>query len=600
MKLEHDHYATLLGNCFIALKNISLYPPGHSQLTHCIDHAYETIAQELKHQAPLTFGVAREVLIHGDEPIAPGMQSLKNFAKRLTAHDIASFTFHKGLEKESLIRFFQLLSTPPEEAAGDNGIAQTVQRLGIKNIELLTIDYNLFLLSTEDETSAGRGETSKQQRENIWIAFTKRLLQDSSHTMLSMQTDGSAGNAPSADPVKLARFINENDLASETNLEHFGEMLDAVLGANQQQEGGVSPAAADMRVEDFSMVGSLLGELNPALRKQFLSMTLDKCQENVNSGSPKQLLSLLSQNLVHDILDLVNEAEREISPALLLLIEGLSFGQTASVARDNQELSSQAVEVLMAKEKYEEYVEPEYSQLLRILGQNQNTVAPPCDFSLADYDKTFAELYLVDHTVALLLALMEATDSEKEYEGYGKELVQIAFELPSLGIFSLVDKLTKRLVLHTEKHHSSPIRKLAETYLEKVESREYVEKIATFLPEASGKDQKKVVHALMGRGRQAVAELLDVYPEEQFLSFKPELERFFASHRVDTLAEIVRRVAGVNVDTLLLLLALAKRLGVSKSAATMFRPLLHHHEDEVRQAALSLLRIVRHSKYCET
>ena len=595
MKQEPEQYASLLGSCFIALKNIALYPPGHNQLSQCVEQAHKAIEKELEQQSPLRFGVAKDVLIYGEEPIRSGGQSLTNFAKRLSLHDIASFTFHKGLEKESLVLFLQLLTKTPEAAAGENGIAEELRRLGGTNIDVLGIDYNLFQLSKKNDLKPEDLAGIKQQQKNIWIEFTKRLLQDNMAQNGGAEADEDTPESAS-DPVKLARFINENNLYVDASLEHFGEMLDGILGSATVGNNLFSGTAGPMSVEDFSMVGSLLTELSPALRKQFLSTTLDKCQENISTNTPRRLLSSLSQNLVSDMLQIVKEADREISPSLLLLIEGLSFGQAAKVADKKQELSGRDIDILTAKEKYAEYVEPEYAELLQALGQNQRQIKPPAEFVLTDHEPAFEKVYLVERMARLLLRLMGETVTEEEYAMYGEKLVEIAFELPSLGDFSLANTLSNILSVHAETHESEGIRAVAKDCLSKIEGREYVETIATLISTSEGIEKEKALQALMGRGRQAVAELLDVYCEEERVPLQREIEAFFSAHRVDTLAEIVRRIQGEKGKTILLLLALAKKLGLGSSAAVMFRPLLYHQNESVRLETFSLLLAVEDSE----
>ena len=597
MKQESERYASLLGSCFIALKNITLYPPGHSQLNQCVAQAYGAIEKELEKQTPLSFGVAKEVLIYGDEPISSGGQSLTNFAKRLSSHDIATFTFHKGLDKESLVLFFQLLAKTPEEAAGEDGIAQELIKLGGKNIDLLGIDYNLFQLSHKNGLKPEDWAGIKQQQQDIWIEFTKLLLQD----CLASDGEGGAEGASShesavGDPVTLARFINENNLNVDSSLEHFGEMLDGILGSVVADNSPSSGASGPMSVEDFSMVGSLLTELSPSLRKQFLSRTLDKCQENLNTNTPSKLLSSLSEELVSDMLEIVKEADREISPSLLLLIEGLSFGQAATITDKHQELSAQNIDVLLAKEKYAEYVEQDYAELLQVLGQNQQTIEPPVGFVLADHEPSFEKVFLVERMARLLLVLMGETVVEEEYSMYGEKLIEIAFELPSLGDYSLDNTLIETLTLHSETHQSHTIRRVAKDYLTKIAGREYVETLATLISTAEGKEKEKALQALMARGRPAVAELLDLYCEETSVAYKGELEAFFTSYRVDTLAEIIRRIKGGKTKRILILLALTKMLGLGSSAAVMFRPLLYHQDEAVRLETFSLLLPVEDSE----
>ena len=159
--------------------------------------------------------------------------------------------------------------------------------------------------------------------------------------------------------------------------------------------------------------------------------TLDKFQKNVGNSSPQQLLSQLSSTVVTDMLDMVNEEGREISPALLSLMQGLSASQSGGTLDESDALSPGDVETLMSRERYDKYVEPEYGKLLQVLGQNHSRIVPPDGFHLDEQEKSLETVYLIEHTVGLILVLMEETRTEEDYSLYGQKLVEIALELPA-------------------------------------------------------------------------------------------------------------------------------------------------------------------------
>jgi len=592
-------YTPLFASCYIALKNIALYPPGHQQLTRCLEQAHNIISAELNKRSPLTFGIAKDVFVFNDVPLVSTLQSLTDFAKTLSAHGIASITFHRGLDKKSLGYFFQLLSYSPEKAAGENGIQQEFIDHGCNGIDLLIVDYNLFQLSDKNARNVDLLAAKKGRPYNIWIDFTKRLLQDCFRGSKKGSSDGDDDSQEEVprDPVQLAQFINENKLDANISLHNFGVMLDRILSTAMQKRaqsdaitvGGQKLAdAKSMSTEEASMVGLMLDELNPVLRKQFLATTLDKCQKNVGNANPQQLLSQLSSTAVTDMLDMVNEEGREISPALLSLMQGLSVSQSSNTLDETDALSFGEVETLMAREKYDKYVEPEYGKLLQVLGQNQSRVAPPDGFHLEEHEKSLERHSLIDHTVRLILALMKTTTNEEEYSLYGQKLIEIALELPALGLYSLVDTISDFLSSHTEKHPFPAIRDLAGDCLGRIRGKEYVESIAALLSEATDENKVTAVHALIARGKPAVSELLDFYCEETGDQFVVDIESFFHRYRTETLAEIVRHVPRAKSDKVLFLLSLVKKLGVG-SAAPLLHPLLNHHEDSVRLEVFALL-----------
>jgi HEAT repeat protein len=595
----NDRYAVLLASCYIALKNITLYPPGHQQLSRCLEQAHKAISTELNTESPLTFGIAKDIVLVDGLPVASNLQTITDFARLLNAHGIASITFHRGLDKKTLSYFFQLLSYSPEKAAGENGIQQELIAHGCNGINLLLVDYNLFQLSEKNGQNVEQVPKKKGPLDTVWVTFTRRLLQDYFSGSKESGSDNKDDNQEeiARDPVQLAKFINENKLDAKTSLHNFGVMLDRILSSSMKKRAESSAITVgdqeladekSMSTEGSSMVGLMLDELNPVLRKQFLATTLDKCQENVGISNPQQLLSHLSSTVVTDMLDMVNEEGREISPALLSLIQGMSTSQSGNILEETDALSLYEVETLMAREKYDKYVEPEYGKLLQIIGQNQNRVVPPHGFHLEEQVQTFETAYLVDHTVHLVLALMERIDNEEEYALYGQKLLEITLDLPALGLFSLVDVIADLFSRHTESHSSPAIRHLAEDCLERIRGREYVESIAALLSDDSAANKITAIQALIGRGKQAVSELLEFYCEEEESRSMEDIKAFFHKYRTETLAEIIRLIPRAKSSKILFLLALVRKLGVG-SAAPLLHPLLNHHEESIRLEVFALL-----------
>ncbi len=585
-------YASLLSSLFIALKNIGIYPPGHQQLDQCLQLAHKTLTVELNKQTPLIFGIAKDVFVVDEIPIGSNLQSLTALARTFSEQGIATIIFHQGLEKKSLNSFFQVLSRSPEEAAGEHGIQQELRNSGCSHIDILTINYNLFQLSDKDGRTVDQSTVPRGHRGNIWIDFTTCLIRES----LSEQenSDDSADGRGARDPVELAKFINDNKLDTQATLRNYGVMLDKMLGSAAKESGrnyDSSRETSNVRPvdeEEVALVRTLLDELNPALRKQFLNTTLDKCQENIVSDRPPQLLSQLSSTLVSDLLAMVNEADRKISPALLALVQGLSSGKTGKTLDADQAISSHELQTLMARESHDESADHDYEELLEVLGQNQNPLKPPAGFVSKDYDASFEDDYLIEHTTHLLLELMKGTESEEEYSQYGEKLIEIALELPSFGNYLLVNSICDLFSHQVANHHSPTMKGLAAQFLKRIEGNEYVESIAALLVEASSEEKITVVHALIERGNQAVSELLDFYCDENGLLLREELDAFFKKYRIETLAEVVRRVPRTKAKVLLLLLALVKKLDVG-SAASLLQPLLIHHDDNVRMETFTVL-----------
>lgn len=573
--LETDRYIPLFSSCFIALKSIGLYPAGHQNIQSAIAQAHAILVKELDHCDPLDFGVAKDVLIFNEMRIGQGVQALTAFAKTVSRHGIVTFSFRKGLETQSVVTFFQLLCMKPNEAAGEEGFQQQLLDAGCTHIHITTVDYDLFQLSGKGGQDVVGAAVRKGRRGSIWMTFTRRLMRggfkkgrDGQGGEEENSTD--AGSTEAAmDPVQLARFINENRLENQDNIENFGVMLDGILGSTPNDTGRADVSAvrrdfdgAAINAEEISMVVNMLDELNPSLRRQFLATTLDSCEKKHESSNSQKLLSQLSSTLVFEVLDIANEADREISPALLSLIQGLSAGGSTLSGHSSSSTSSRQVKTLMARERHEDYVVPEYDELLKTLGMSQNQFSPPSGFFLREQEKTLTALSLNGQVIRLLLVLMGVVTDPEEYRRYGQKLIEITCELPSIGAFSLVDLISRSLTRHAEHHPVLDIRGIARECLERIEGREFLESIAALLPDSSGEGKDLAVQALIARGPKAVSELLDYYCDEEDPELRARVDNYFLRYRVEALAEIMRRMPREKQKNGLLFLGIIRLLGV--------------------------------------
>lgn len=598
--LDNDRYIPLFSSCFVALKSSSLYPPGHQNIKTAVEQAHKVLVKELNNCDPLIFGVAKDVLIFNEVRIGQGVHALTAFAKTASMHGIVTFSFRKGIEKESLLIFFQCLCQRPDEAAGEDGFQNHLLDAGCTHIDIATVDYDLFQLSGKSGEDVVGAAVRKGRRGSIWMTFTRRLMRGG---FKKGRDGGGSDNVDeegfvdaAIDPVQLARFINDNKLELQGNIQNYGVMLDGILGATMEGGGtggsdvsSVAPGskAGTVNAEELSMVVTMLDELNPTLRSQFLGTTLDKCQKNKGNSNPEKLLSQLSSTLVFEMLDIANEADREISPALLSLIQGLSPGGVLP-GTGTSATSPRQIKTLMARERHEDYVVPEYDELLKALGTSQNQFSPPSGFFLHEHEKTLTELALISQVTRLILVLMDEVGDPEEYRRYGQKLIEITCELPSLGAFALVDTISCTLKRHVEHHSVLEIRDVAAECLERIEGSDFLESIAALLPDASGEGKDLAVQALMARGPRAVSELLDYYCDEDDSELRARVDTYFQKHRIETLAEIVRRMPQEKRKNGLMLLGIITVIGVG-GAAPLLRPMLSHYDDEIRFSALEIL-----------
>jgi hypothetical protein len=84
---------------------VGIYPPGHIQITKSIDRAYEILQKLFEIRSEMTFGVAKDTLLVGQDYLDRKNPVYRDFALSMNQQSIASVTFISGLEKNELVEF---------------------------------------------------------------------------------------------------------------------------------------------------------------------------------------------------------------------------------------------------------------------------------------------------------------------------------------------------------------------------------------------------------------------------------------------------------------------------------------------------------------
>ena len=80
----------------ISRKNVSIYPPGHIQITKSIDRAYEVLIKLFEIRQEMTLGVAKDTLFVGQDYLDQRNPVYRDFALSMNQQGIAAVTFMRG------------------------------------------------------------------------------------------------------------------------------------------------------------------------------------------------------------------------------------------------------------------------------------------------------------------------------------------------------------------------------------------------------------------------------------------------------------------------------------------------------------------------
>jgi hypothetical protein len=329
----------------ISRRNVCLYPPGHSMVKESIERAFNLLGKLFELRDEITLGVVKDQLVIDEWTLDRKNPVFKDFALSLHSKDVAAVTFSKGLTREEITGFHELLTMRDSPAGG--GLVRLAEDKGITHITLSPMDYSR--LGFVEGALAEEGDGNRVLEDYVFALLEGRLAEDDARGMLL--------DAP---PEAVADLLN-NSLSEEAG----GETYDRVITAYLKQKGheGLSK-------KSFEKFLSFVNNLNPALKRQFLTRTFS--HQSVEASDIEGLLDELTSEGFQKIAEFFTRHSSMIPEALKNVMDKL-----ASVKKDkaygfdkfiDQEAVIDDIEIdehfmrLFAEDHFKNFVSDEYQR----------------------------------------------------------------------------------------------------------------------------------------------------------------------------------------------------------------------------------------------
>ncbi len=575
---ETAQLTELLSLIHLALKNIQLYPAGHNLVKNRLALAHQLLSKILLAKQTLLFGIARDIITFEEQPLGKDSPASSFLAKILSRHEIASLKFSYGVSQHSLFLFLKTVGILPEQKRSGKNLQQNISSLNIPHIDIEIIDYNYFDRQDITDSGANNGGTAPLS----WLTFTQKLTSGIlGHSGIHNKTDGK--NFDVTAPETLAAAINSHAPKHPEIIQQFSSLLDQML--QQSQEKNRSPSSFGGKE-----LSRILTSLNPELRDQFLTTTLERCDQNMNHGNPEEILGKFSDSVVLDMVQQVNKKNVRISPALLTLVEKLSRmrfspdpATSSSIARQSK-LSN-----LLDPEKYNQQVEKEYHNTLRKLASSPAPSHPsPSGFPLEEYLATLEEDHLNRQIIHATLIFMDQSDEETEYTRLAHKLMEISLLLPDAGAYDLLQETFKVLKKQAAEKKPAVLRKIASQCVEQLTAPDFLDYIYSMLPEASATEQQEAIAFLELLCPDILGKLIKIFCMKPNIPENDLLVGIFRTFRLETLTRtftILPKTTNINVKRLLILV---QYLGI-QGTVRLLHPLLDNNDTDIRMQVLGLL-----------
>jgi hypothetical protein len=609
----------------ISRKNVSIYPPGHIQITKSIDRAFDVLLKLFEIRQDMTLGVAKDTLFVGQNYLDQRNPVYRDFALSMNQQGIAAVTFIRGLDRAELERFHRIITARPEDITAMGGIAKVVENAGIPHIRVMAIDYASFHLTEEKEIFKAQTKAGEKAGAGVWQDFVSLL---STGTLATGGAGVSLKDSAQIDPVELAKLLNERKLDPGAAVQSYDRIISSYVRTSAEKR-----QLTKEQSETINNLNKLMKDLHPDIRKQFLSTAFKNVSENADQPGAEEVLGGLGDDMIIDMLRQASTEGREISPTLTGLlgklasvrdrsasshpggtaakgapgastadkrppggsVVGAASGTgsgTSAAGKDTgePEILPEQMAKLFDREEYETYVEKEYDDILKNVSERAEAMAATAGdrFPIDEYVKSLEDQHLDFQIGRAVLAFMEENIDEEDYREFSKKLVAIVPDMLVSGHFPLLLDTLQTLRWHLSDKKSEGIRAAAAEALKVFWAPEFIDKsIEAFnsWSKTRGKDAQAFMLAL---GPILVPGLLEIYSYDTAPGGRRVLFDLLCTFGKDTVNEAVKRLEDPRAFYVRNLLMLIRRAG-TPAVIPAVKPLMQHGDPKVRLDALSVL-----------
>lgn len=622
-KLNKKRLSDVLYQLNITRKNFLIYPPGHVQTNQSIKKCHALLHDLLELAPKLTIGVAKDKLFVDNTVIENKGHNIKDFALSAKNHELAGITFYRNISGDDLSCFFQLMAKDPEEIGDLGGFDKALAQNRIQTIKVQFIDFRAFHHTEEKEINRTKNQESQTKGSAIWTEFISGLL---SGSLTASDKGVPIEQTKGINPSQLALFLNRNKIDTKTASDQ-GVSLEQIKGINPSQlalflnenkidtkvaldtyrstiskhmeAAGESITSPSICTNDFCELDLLLQNLNPKLKKQFLSATYNQFNSAGENEATKNLLTDFSEQVVLDMLRQANEDGEEISPSLMNLVyrithaqEGMSHpeGETnfnESTNPLNLLSDTGTLQEIFTREKFEEYVTTDYENTLNNLSSDLDDEVVEVNKALPieDFQKDLEPSHLDSQIAHIILAFMNDAINPVEYENYTTKLVEIAYDLLRTGGFPTLLKIVRALFKDYKDKSNPEIQSLAKNTLKKFREARFISLAIVSFEKWGKPDDIAAYEFLLSLGSIVVPEMVALYGKGERPEIQSLILKLLNKFPEETCLEAKRRFSDPQPSFVINMLTLVRELGTEKDVSIVKR-LLEHHDADVRISAL--------------
>ncbi len=562
-------------------KSVQLYPINHHQVKQSATKAYEQLKAIFFESSEVSIGVASSQLVVAKEILDPKNPACKEIAQSLAAHDIIVLTLFKGLTPEELASFFAILAQKPDKIKQEGGLNTCLKKYAIKHIKIKLVDYQKLSITDESEILRDQEvDSASVPTNNIWQGFATQLLETQEKE-----------NVSNIQPLYVAQLLNQKPAKANEMLQKYEQLIRSQLQKNDQEQSSLKNRETIVEIKD------LLEALNPNLRHQFLTSTLNQCNQAAEADQTRTFISQLSYDLVADMLHQANQKESRISESLMNLIQKISRTisqeKTVSPQSTSPEIPTgrkEPLQELFNRENYDDFVAEEYDQTLRHLaqhrGEKSSDLVPNKMEDIIKEELNSSQLNR--HILRALNGLMIQSENPTEFKTYSAKIIEIAKENLEKNRFDILLEAIGILRNHCTDASSPEIIHEAKAALDQIITPDMSHNLIEILNQNPENLPQHLGSLLQMLGPQVVPELVSRYLQGGTGEKQQTILSILKNYKKESVDAANQIIQHDDVDKIKKMIFLIRQIDHRASSAYL-RSLVAHTDPNISREALAAL-----------
>lgn len=577
--LNSELVTSALNDLNIARKSILLYPLEHDQVKQSISRASDKLKSIFAISPEFKIGVAADRLLLPGIKMDSANSCYKELANAFSQNGIAVLTFSKDLNADELQIFLSIMAQNQETIQTQGGILNSLRKRGVHHLHITLVDYEKFKVTDENEINRDRAGDNDSSHGEIWHDFVVQIL------------DGSALPTQNRIPQHVAELLNNQPENIKNILSKFEKIVDSYIQTDRTAPSGPNED------ESMSAINTLLEELNPHLRRQFLTSALNRCNQSQNMSQTKTFLSHLSNNIVVEMLHQINKSDERMSESLLRLVEKIYLTTSDKDERNSltiphklSAIQKDRFQALFKEEETEKFVPGDYNNALKQLGSSllsahglKETGSP-----LLKEINDLNQPQLDQHIIRALKGLMDHCKLADEYNNYAFKVMEMAKESLARKDFDTAYKAIKIFDDHKRSVKFAEIGLAAQAALNRFYDPKTMNTLIRILHQSDAKLPPAIVPILKAIGPKIIAPLVDMFMEGGYGEKQRAILTVLKDYKKESVAAAHTLVHRDDIEKTRKMIFLIRQLE-NRASSAYLRSLVGHFNTDISREALGAL-----------